>query len=136
VMAHRVRPGTGITRRMSKASKPALQNGTQFADTIRASGQTSDRTNRPDRRPHPTSRQIINYTLAMREPSTEDIQATTGLRQNRSFPSPSISVSILARKGAGYVAAGRRSRGCNCGLLHTALVDDEQMLSGIAAREH
>ncbi len=34
-----VRPGAGTPRRMSKASWPPKQSGTQLADTIRASGQ-------------------------------------------------------------------------------------------------
>jgi hypothetical protein len=49
-----VRPGAGTPRPMSKASELAKQNGAQLADTIRASGQMLDRTNRPDRRLHPT----------------------------------------------------------------------------------
>src|SRR5258705_13120834 len=67
------RPGSGTPRLMSKASKPAKQSGTRFADTIRASGREKGRINRPDTRLHPTKRQNIKSPLATREPSTQDI---------------------------------------------------------------
>jgi hypothetical protein len=57
---------------MSKALEPEKQNGTLFADSIRASSlnglhQQAGQKTAPDLRQH------INLTLATREPSTEDI---------------------------------------------------------------
>jgi hypothetical protein len=57
---------------MSKASQPEKQNGTLFANSIRASSlnrlhQQAGQKTAPDQR-HP-----VNLPLAMREPSTEDI---------------------------------------------------------------
>ena len=69
-----VRPGTRTTRRMSRASQPAKQNGT----SVRGYHQGQ----RSYVRPHQTGRtqdctrpqrQNIKLTLAMREPSTQDI---------------------------------------------------------------
>src|SRR4030095_1059255 len=67
-----VRPGTGTTHRMSKASEPDKQNGTLFADSIRASSlnrlhQQAGQKTAPDLRQH------VNLPLATREPSTEDM---------------------------------------------------------------
>ena len=53
-MAHRSDREPGHPAVMSKASKPAKQSGTWFADTIRASGLDNGRINRPDTRLHPT----------------------------------------------------------------------------------
>ncbi len=49
-----VRPGIGTTRRMSGTKQSAQQNGTQSAETIKASGHVR-RANRPDTRLHPTT---------------------------------------------------------------------------------
>jgi hypothetical protein len=69
-----VRPGTGTTHPMSKASEPDKQNRTLFADSIRASSlnrlhQKAGQKTAPDLRQH------VNLPLATREPSTEDIRA-------------------------------------------------------------
>ena len=67
-----VRPGTGTTQVMSKASKPDKQNGTLFADSIRAS--SLKRLHRQaGQKTAPDQRQYVNLALAMREPSTEDM---------------------------------------------------------------
>src|SRR6516162_1292983 len=69
-----VRPGTGTTQVMSKASKPDKQNGTLFADSIRAS--SLKRLHRQaGQKTAPDQCQYVNLALAMREPSTEDITA-------------------------------------------------------------
>ena len=57
---------------MSKALEPAKQNGTLFADSIRASSldrlhQQAGQKTAPDQSQH------VNLPLATREPSTEDI---------------------------------------------------------------
>ena len=51
--------------------KPAKQNGTQLADTIRASGQVTASKGRTQDCTRPTP--SINSSLAMREPSKQDI---------------------------------------------------------------
>ena len=67
-----VRPGTGTTQVMSKASKPDKQNGTLFADSIRAS--SLKRLHRQaGQKTAPDQCQYVNLALAMREPSTEDM---------------------------------------------------------------
>jgi hypothetical protein len=58
---------------MSKASEPDKQNGTLFADSIRASSlnrlhQQAGQKTAPDLRQH------VNLPLATREPSTEDMR--------------------------------------------------------------
>src|SRR5271155_2905243 len=69
-MARPVRPGTGTTHRMSKASQPGKQNGTLFANPIRASSPKSTAsTGRTEDCSRPTPNHQIS--LAMREPSTE-----------------------------------------------------------------
>src|SRR5271156_6551435 len=71
-MARPVRPGTGTTHRMSEASQPGKQNGTLFADPIMASSPKSTAsTGRTEDCSRPTP--IHQISLAMREPSTEDI---------------------------------------------------------------
>src|SRR5215475_12630007 len=62
---------------MSKALEPAKQNGTLFADSIRASSlnrlhQQAGQKTAPDLRQH------VNLPLATREPSTEDMLPTVG----------------------------------------------------------
>jgi hypothetical protein len=70
-MARPVRPGTGTTHRTSEASQPGMQNGTLFADPIRASSPKSTAsTGRTEDCSRPTP--IRQISLAMREPSTED----------------------------------------------------------------
>ena len=71
-MANRSDRGRGQPAVMSRASKPAKQNGTSSAETIKASGH--DRANRPYTRLHPTSTPNPHRPLAMREPSTQDIR--------------------------------------------------------------
>src|SRR6516162_8740431 len=83
-----VRPGTGTTQVMSKASKPDKQNGTLFADSIRAS--SLKRLHRQaGQKTAPDQCQYVNLALAMREPSTEDIRVThrrvSALGQTRTF---------------------------------------------------
>ena len=48
---------------MSKALKPAFQNGTRFADSIRASSPLSGCTNRPKTRLLPTLAELSNRDL-------------------------------------------------------------------------
>jgi hypothetical protein len=57
---------------MSKASEPDKQNGTLFADSIRASS-LNRLHQKAGQKTAPDQRQRINLTLATREPSTEDI---------------------------------------------------------------
>src|SRR5271170_1616418 len=72
-MARPVRPGTGTTHRMSEASQPGKQNGTLFADPIMASSPKSTAsTGRTEDCSRPTP--IHQISLAMREPSTEDVR--------------------------------------------------------------
>jgi hypothetical protein len=52
-MANRSGPGVGTPRRMSRTQESEKQNGTQSAETIKASGHVH-RINRPDTRLHPT----------------------------------------------------------------------------------
>ena len=54
-----VRLGMRTTRRMSRASQPDKQNGTLSVHTIKASGHVH-RSNRPNTRLHPTTRQASN----------------------------------------------------------------------------
>src|SRR5271169_2313237 len=73
VMARPVRPETGTTHQTSEASQPGKQNGTLFADPIRASSPKSTAsTGRTEDCSRPTP--IHQISLAMREPSTEDIR--------------------------------------------------------------
>src|ERR1700688_1403124 len=66
-MARPVRPGTGTTHRTSEASQPGMQNGTLFADPIRASSPKSTAsTGRTEDCSRPTP--IRQISLAMREP--------------------------------------------------------------------
>src|ERR1700730_5422620 len=74
-MARPVRPGTGTTHRTSEASQPGKQNGTLFADPIRASSPKSTAsTGRTEDCSRPTP--IRQISLAMREPSTEDVRSS------------------------------------------------------------
>ncbi|MEA2793873.1 MAG: hypothetical protein QOI87_1253 [Bradyrhizobium sp.] len=67
-----VRPGTGTTQPMSKASQPDEQNGTLFADSIKAS--SLDRLHQQaGQKTAPDQCHCVNLALATREPSTEDI---------------------------------------------------------------
>jgi len=84
-----VRPGTGTTQAMSKASQPDQQNGTLFADSIRASSlkrlhQQAGQKTAPDQC------HCVNLALATREPSTEDIVRPALLVQF--VPKPDIRI--------------------------------------------
>ena len=68
-----VRPGTGTTHRMSKASEPDKQNGTLFADSIRASSPNRLR-QQAGQKTAPDQSQHVKFPLATREPSTEDLR--------------------------------------------------------------
>src|SRR5829696_6336263 len=70
-MANRSDRGREQPAVTSRASKPAKQNGTSSAETIKASG--SYRANRPDTRLHPTNAPNPHKSLATREPSTQDV---------------------------------------------------------------
>jgi len=59
---------------MSKASEPEKQNGTLFADSIRASS-LNRLHQQAGQKTAPDQRQYINLPLATREPSTEDISS-------------------------------------------------------------
>src|SRR4030095_13596660 len=67
-----VRPGTGTTHPMSKASEPDKQNGTLFADSIRASSPNRLR-QQAGQKTAPDQSQHIYLPLATRKPSTEDV---------------------------------------------------------------
>src|SRR4029079_3081554 len=67
-----VRPGTGTTHRMSKASEPDQQNGTLFADSIRASS-LNRLHQQAGQKTAPDQCHCVNLALATRERSTEDI---------------------------------------------------------------
>ena len=70
---------------MSKASKPDKQNGTPFADSIRAS--SLKRLHRQaGQKTAPDQCQYVNLALAMREPSTEDIAVTLRYVSNSGHP--------------------------------------------------
>src|SRR5258706_15561444 len=69
-----VRPGMRTTRRMSRASQPADQNGTLSADTIRASGHVRPHQQAGHKTAPDQNAKNIEPTLAMREPSTQDIR--------------------------------------------------------------
>ena len=72
MMARPIRPGTGTTQRMSEALQPDKQNGTLFADPIRASSpMPTASTGRTEDCSRPTP--FHQFSLATREPSTEDI---------------------------------------------------------------
>src|SRR5215212_7531670 len=60
-MANRSDRGREQPAVMSRASKPAKQNGTSSAETIRASGH--DRANRPYTRLHPTNAPTLTNPL-------------------------------------------------------------------------
>ena len=74
MMAHRSdrEPGhpAECPRRHSLQSRVGPSSRIPSGPAVRA-----DRTNRPDRRLHPTKRQNLKSPLATREPSTEDIRA-------------------------------------------------------------
>jgi len=75
-----VRPGTGTTQGMSKASQPETQNGTLFADTIRASS-LNRLHQQAGQKTAPDQCHCVNLALATREPSTEDMpRCPTGVR--------------------------------------------------------
>ena len=74
-----VRPGTGTTQGMSKASQPDEQNGTLFADTIRASS-LNRLHQQAGQKTAPDQCHCVNLALATREPSTEDIGLDQHLR--------------------------------------------------------
>ena len=115
-----VRPGMRTTRATSRASQPDEQNGTLSADTIRASGLV-----RPHRKAgHKTApdqnAKNIESTLAMREPSTQDIcglvliVATSGRSSFRSGRSLTNERGTGRRANVtGLPACGRR---CPSGL--------------------
>jgi hypothetical protein len=67
-----VRPGTGTTQGMSKASQPDEKNGTLFADSIRASS-LNRLHQQAGQKTAPDQCHCVNLALAMREPSTEDM---------------------------------------------------------------
>src|SRR5450432_854807 len=71
-----VRPGTGIIRPMSEALKPVTQNGTLFADSIRASS-LNRLHQQAGQKTAPDQCHCVNLALATREPSTEDISGRT-----------------------------------------------------------
>src|SRR3954465_14016684 len=79
-MANRSDRGREQPAALSRASKPAKQNGTSSAETIRASGH--DRANRPYTRLHPDkARQTLTDPLATREPGRKSGPAATDLRR-------------------------------------------------------
>jgi len=75
MMAHRSDREPGHPDQCPRRHSLQSRVGPSSADTIMASGREKGRTNRPDTRLHPTNRQIIKSSLAMREPSTQDIDS-------------------------------------------------------------
>src|SRR6516225_2024338 len=101
-----VRPGTGTTQVMSKASKPDKQNGTLFADSIRAS--SLKRLHRQaGQKTAPDQRQYVNLALAMREPSTEDIAVP--LRHVSFGPTAEVANASQCATSIGAQAPSRSS---------------------------
>src|SRR5450432_2603198 len=82
-----VRPGTGIIRPMSEALKPVTQNGTLFADSIRASSPNRLH-QQAGQKTAPDQCHCVNLSLATREPSTEDSSRTS--RHFRKVPGGDI----------------------------------------------
>src|SRR5580700_2883653 len=92
------------TRRMFRVSQPDKQNGTLSADTIRASGlvrphQQAGHKTAPDQ-----NAKNIESTLAMREPSTQDVPQTSPiwrdwtLSDSRRDPVQCGRVSMMANE--------------------------------------
>src|SRR3954470_6054802 len=93
-MANRSDRGREQPAALSRASKPAKQNGSSSAETIRASGH--DRANRPYTRLHPDkARQTFTDPLATREPSTQDSAAAYGLFKTAVALEPSLAEAHL-----------------------------------------
>jgi hypothetical protein len=132
-MARPVRPGTGTTHRMSEASQPGKQNGTLFADPIKASSPNSTAsTGRTEGCSRPTP--IRQISLAMREPSTED---THGLLNDRSgaqsywvWDGPSMTgVHLFKSFMAASTDGGFTSRAATGGLWFSS-IPSHQLQSG------
>jgi hypothetical protein len=62
---------------MSKVLKACKTEWDQVRGYHQSQRSKHGRANRPDTKLHPTSRQIIKPSLAMREPSTQDIPSIT-----------------------------------------------------------
>jgi hypothetical protein len=62
------------TQRTSKALQPVSQFGTRLADTIRASSPFKRLHQQAGQKSAPDQRQNIDFVLATREPSTEDVK--------------------------------------------------------------
>jgi hypothetical protein len=110
-----VRPGMRTTRRMSRASQPADQNGTLSADTIRASGHVRPHQQRPDTRLHPTKTQKTS-SQPLREPSNKDIRA-----HRLDGPIHSGRASIVASDVRLAVMVGHLGRTCSPKLALTMI---------------
>ena len=112
-MARPVRPETGTTHRMSEASQPGNQNGTLFADPIKASSPKSTAsTGRTEDCSRPTP--IHQISLAMREPSTEDIRRAESIgivRPNADIGRERLNVAYRREAVIADRAVGRFSGG-------------------------
>ena len=107
-MARPVRPGTGTTHRTSEASQPGKQNGTLFADPIRASSPKSTAsTGRTEDCSRPTP--IRQISLAMREPSTEDVRSSGGSCSDADAVTHGRASSCVGCVKRHSQAAGRRA---------------------------
>src|SRR3954465_3803466 len=94
-MANRSDRGREQPAALSRASKPAKQNGSSSAETIRASGH--DRANRPYTRLHPDkARQTFTDPLATREPSTQDRRFAATSRRVGFAPAAAIQPARAA----------------------------------------
>src|SRR3954454_7981416 len=101
-MANRSDRGREQPAALSRASKPAKQNGSSSAETIRASGH--DRANRPYTRLHPDkARQTFKDPLATRERSTQDIGSPNGGSGSRQKPT---FAGVLGSKRSRRILAG------------------------------
>src|SRR3984957_18853700 len=115
-MARPVRPGTGTTHRTSEASQPGMQNGTLFADPIRASSPKSTAsTGRTEDCSRPTP--IHQISLAMREPSTEDVR-------------PSAEVAAQASDAGGFRPFGDHNAMARMRKERPLPPDDREILFG------
>ena len=93
-------------RRMSRASQPDQQNGTLSADTIRASGHVRPHQKAGHKTASNQNAKDIESTLAMREPSTQDVRPARSPATAEGFePRPSVKISM--RRGS--VAFGQRT---------------------------
>src|ERR1700752_3129580 len=104
-----VRPGTRTTHRMSKASEPEKQNGTLFADSIRASS-LNRLHQQAGQKTAPDQCHCVNLSLATREPSTEDSSRTIALSPKSAINgSPIFTCRLMGDAGWDVIRAAQLS---------------------------